>query len=170
MVNDMSVDQVFGLTLALLVMALGFMGSFLPGLPSTPLVLAGAIGHKLYLHEHGVGWLVMSVLVLLTAFSLVMDYMASIYGAKKLGATWRGAVGALLGGIAGLFFAFPGILVGPFVGAFGLELLGGRNWKQSGKAGAGATLGLVAGAVGKMACCLAMIGLFTINVLYRSVH
>ena len=129
----MSADQILGLTLALLVMGLGFLGSFLPGLPSTPLVLAGAIGHKLYFHEHGAGWLVMAMLVLVTAFSLVMDYMANIYGAKKLGATWRGAVGALLGGVAGLFFAFPGVLVGPFVGAFGLEMLGGRHWKEFGR-------------------------------------
>jgi multisubunit Na+/H+ antiporter MnhG subunit len=34
----------------------------------------------------------------------------------------------------------------------------------------GATLGLLAGAIGKLACCLAMIGLFTVNVVYRSIH
>src|SRR5678810_606886 len=123
----MSADQVLGLTLALLVMGLGFLGSFLPGLPSTPLVLAAAIGHKLYFHEHGAGWVVMTVLVLVTAFSLVMDYMASVYGAKKLGATWRGAVGAVLGGIIGMFFNLPGILLGPFVGAVVFEMAGGRE-------------------------------------------
>lgn len=166
----MSADQLLGLTAALLVMVLGFAGSFLPGLPSTPLVLAAAIGHKIYFRENSVGWVVMTVLVAVTVFSMVMDYLASIYGAKKLGATWRGALGAILGGIVGLFFAFPGLLVGPFVGAFGFEMLGGRNWRESGKAGAGATLGLIAGALGKMACCLAMIGLFAFNVVYHSSH
>lgn len=164
----MSADQILGLSVALLVMAIGFIGSFLPGIPSTPLVLAAAIGHKIYFRETSVGWLVMTILVAITVLSMVMDYLASMYGAKKLGATWRGAVGAVVGGIVGLFFALPGILLGPFLGAFGFEMLGGRTWRESGKAGAGATLGLVAGALGKMAACLAMMGLFAFSVVYRS--
>jgi uncharacterized protein len=164
----MSADQILGLSVALLIMVIGFIGSFVPGIPSTPLVLAAAIGHKIYFRETGVGWMVMTILVAITVCSMVMDYLASIYGAKKLGATWRGAVGAVLGGIVGLFFAFPGLLIGPFLGAFGLEMLGGRTWRDSGKAGAGATLGLIAGALGKMAACLAMIGIFAFNVVYRA--
>lgn len=163
----MSADQILGLTAALAVMLIGFIGCFLPGIPSTPLVLAAAIGHKIYFRESSASWLVIAILVAITAFSMVMDYLASVYGAKKLGATWRGALGAVLGGIVGLFFAFPGLLLGPFLGAFGLELLGGRTWRESGKAGAGATLGLIAGALGKMASCLAMIALFTFSVAYH---
>lgn len=164
----MSADQILGLSVALLVMVIGFIGSFLPGIPSTPLVLAAAIGHKIYFRETSVGWLVMTILVAIAVVSMVMDYLASVYGAKKLGATWRGALGAVLGGIVGLFFAFPGILLGPFLGAFGFEMLGGRTWRESGKAGAGATLGLLAGALGKMAACLAMICLFAFDVIYRA--
>ena len=48
------------------------------------------------------------------------------------------------------------------------ELAGGREWKEASRAGVGATLGLLAGAVGKVACCVAMIGSFTVNVIYRS--
>ena len=40
--------------------------------------------------------------------SLGLDYVASIYGAKRFGATWRGAVGAIVGGLVGLFFALSG--------------------------------------------------------------
>jgi hypothetical protein len=49
-------------------------------------------------------------------------------------------------------------------------MLGGRGWKASGKAGLGATIGLFLGALGKFACCLAMMGLFAVNVIYRSIH
>jgi uncharacterized protein YqgC (DUF456 family) len=164
----MSTDQIIGLILALLLMGVGTAGAVLPGVPSTPLVLVAAIAHKLYFGVTGVGWMVMTLLVGLTALSLAMDYVATVYGAKRLGATWRGAVGAVVGGVIGIFFHLPGLLLGPFAGAFLFEKLGGRTWKDSGRAGLGATIGLLAGALGKLTCCVAMIGLFTANVIYRS--
>jgi len=97
-----------------------------------------------------------------------MDYLVSVYGAKRFGASWRGAVGAIIGGLIGLFFNLPGILLGPFVGAALFELAGGRAWKEASRAGLGATLGLLAGTLGKLASCLAMMGGFTADVVYRS--
>jgi hypothetical protein len=164
----MTAEQIVGLILALLVMCVGMAGSILPGVPSTPLVLVAAIGHKLYFRDTGAVWWVLAIMAALMALSLVMDYIASVYGARRLGATWRGAVGAIVGGLIGLFFNLPGILLGPFVGAVVFEMAGGREIKAASKAGVGATLGLLAGALGKLACCVAMIGLFTINVIYRS--
>src|SRR6266480_23681 len=166
--TGVSVEQIIGITIALLIMGVGVAGSILPGVPSTPLVLVSAIAHKLYFGVFGVGWLVMSLLIAFTALSLVMDYVASVYGAKRLGATWRGATGAIVGGLVGLFFNLPGMLLGPFLGAVVFEMAGGRKLKESSRAGVGATLGLLAGALGKVFCCLAMMGLFTANVIYRS--
>ena len=164
----MTTEQIIGLILALLVMCVGLAGSILPGLPSTPLVLAGAVGHKLYFGPTGAAWWVLVVLGAFTAVSLVVDYAASVYGAKKLGATWRGAVGAIVGGLIGLFFGLVGILIGPFAGAMIFEMAGGREWREASRAGVGATLGLLAGALGKLACCVAMMILFAVNVIYRS--
>ena len=166
----MTTEQIIGLIFALLLMAVGVAGSILPGLPSTPVVLIAAIAHKIYFGPAGAAWWVIGVLTLFTVLSLVMDYAASVYGAKRLGATWRGAVGAILGGLIGLFFNLPGILLGPFVGAALFEMAGGREWKGASKAGVGATLGLLAGALGKLACCVAMMSLFGFNVIYRSLN
>lgn len=166
----MTTEQIIGLVIALLLMCIGVAGSILPGLPSTPLVFIGALAHKLYFGESGPAWWVVAVIGGFMAASLAMDYVASVYGAKKLGATWRGAVGAIVGGLIGLFFSIPGILIGPFVGATAFEMAGGREWKEASKAGVGATLGLLAGAIGKLACCVAMMMLFTVNVLYRSLN
>lgn len=165
----MTTEQILGLIFALLMMCLGIAGSVLPGLPSTPLVFIGAMAHKLYFGPTGAAWWVIAVLGVFTIVSLIVDYAASVYGAKRLGATWRGAVGAVTGGLIGLFFNIPGILLGPFIGAALFEMAGGREWKEAMKAGAGATLGLLAGAVGKLACCVAMMLLFLANVIYRSV-
>ena len=58
----MTYEQGIGLGLALLIMAIGCAGSVLPGIPSTPLVLIGAIGHKFYFKETGAGWIVLTLL------------------------------------------------------------------------------------------------------------
>jgi len=164
----MSMEQMAGLALALVIMAIGMLGSILPGLPSTPIVLLAAVGHRLYFKETGPGTLVLALMLGVMLLSLVMDYLATMYGAKKLGATRRGIIGAVLGALVGLFFSLPGLILGPFIGAFAFEMAGGRETREAARAGAGATLGLFAGALGKLACCFAMIGLFVINVLYRS--
>jgi hypothetical protein len=164
----MTTEQIIGLVLALLLMSVGVAGSVLPGLPSTPLVLIAAIGHKLYFGPTGPDWWVVGVLAGLTVISMVVDYLASVYGAKRLGATWRGMVGAVVGGLIGLFFSLPGVLLGPFLGALVFELAGGRDLQQSTRAGVGAMIGLLAGVLGKLTCCVAMMGAFTVNVLYRT--
>jgi hypothetical protein len=164
----MTTEQIIGLVLTLLVMCVGLAGSILPGVPSTPLVLLAALGHKLYFGAAGAAWWVIGVLGVFVALSFGMDYLATALGAKRLGATWRGVLGAVVGGLIGLFFALPGLIVGPFLGALAFEMAGGRDWKESSRAGLGALLGLLAGALGKLACCLAMMGLFTANVIYRS--
>lgn len=164
----MSVEQMIGLGLALLVMIVGLIGTVVPGLPGTPLILVGGVAHRLYFGDASANNWVLALLVVLTALALLVDYVAGMVGAKKLGATWRGVLGAVLGGIVGLFFSIPGILLGPFVGATLLELMGGREFKPAARAGLGATLGLLVGGVGKISISVAMIVLFTANVIARS--
>jgi hypothetical protein len=100
--------------------------------------------------------------------ALLMDSLASMYGAKKLGASWRGLVGAVGGAVVGLFFSLPGIILGPFMGATLLEMAGGRALAEAARAGLGAVIGILVGAVGKLACCVAMTTLFAVSVLVRT--
>ena len=93
-----------------------------------------------------------------------IDFVAGMVGARKLGASRRGMIGAVLGGLVGLFFSLPGIVLGPFLGALLLEYWGGRPLKEATQAGVGTLLGLVAGVFGKIACCLLMIMLFVLGV------
>jgi hypothetical protein len=160
--------EILGLSLALAVMLVGLVGSVVPGLPGSPLVVLAAILHRLYFGEKSVSNLVLIVLVLLMLASLGLDFLATVVGARKLGATWRGAVGAVVGGMIGLFFGLPGIILGPFLGAVLLELLGRKEFKKALQAGTGAVLGLLLGAVGKFALCVMMILLFAVNVVLRS--
>ena len=133
----------------LLVMFVGVMGNVIHGIPGTPLILAGAVGHQLYFAgQGGVGWWWVAAL-------------AALIGAKKLGATWKGMLGALLGIIVGLFVFPPvGLIIGPFIGAMGFEWAFGREARESAKAGVGAVLGMALGVVGKLVCSVVMFALF----------
>ncbi len=166
----MTAMDVAALGVALLVMLVGLLGSVLPGIPGPPLILGAAIVHKLVREDAGASWWIIAILALMTAASLAIDFIATSMGAKRMGATWRGAVGAALGALFGLLWMPFGLILGPLIGAMGFEMLGGREWREAGKAGIGAVLGLVAGAIGKLACSIAMIGLFLINLLLRWVH
>ena len=133
----MSATEITGFVLALLVMLLGLIGSVLPGLPGTPLIFLAALGHKLWLGDHSVSWWIVGLLGVVTGLTLLVDYIAAAYGAKKMGATWRGVVGAALGAILGLLWLPFGLIVGPFLGATLLEFSTGKEWRAAGKAGAG---------------------------------
>jgi len=166
----MTAWEIIGLSLALLVMLVGLAGCIVPGFPGTPLVLAAALIHRLCFGAAGASNLALIIMAALMVIALLFDFLAGFLGANKFGATWRGAIGALLGGIVGLFFGMVGILIGPFVGATVFELLGGREFEKAAKAGLGATLGLFAGIIGKFSIATVMILLFTSNVILRSLN
>lgn len=153
-------------------MLIGILGCILPAIPGAPLVFIAALGHRLVFGEAASAstWM-LALIFFVMLLSLLLDYLASMYGAKKLGSSTYGIVGAVVGGLLGLIiFNIPGALLGPFVGAFAGEMIAGKDWKGSGKAGIGATLGLLGGAVGKLACAIAMTGMFTVNVIWKLVE
>ncbi len=164
----MNVTEITGFVLALLVMMLGLIGAVLPALPGTPLIFLAALGHKLWLGDRSVSWWIVGLLGLVTVLTLAIDALATAYGARKMGATWRGMVGAALGTMLGLLWLPFGLIIGPFLGATLLEMATGKAWKEAGKAGFGATLGFLAGTVGKVAACLGMIGLWTLMALWQA--
>ena len=164
----MTTEQIIGLSLTLLVMLAGLIGSLLPVMPGVPLILIAAIGHRLYFGAASINNFVLIILVWLTLVSLVFDFLASLLGSRKFGATWLGMTGAVVGGIIGLFFSLPGIILGPFLGAMIFEILGDKEFKQAVHAGLGATVGLLLGIAGKFAIGVVMIILFATNVILRS--
>jgi uncharacterized protein len=164
----MTVVELLGLFIALLIMSIGVAGSVLPAIPSTPVVMIAAVAHRLYFGAESASNLVLGLMIGLMLLSLLLDYLGSMVGARKLGATWRGVVGAVVGGVIGMFFSLPGIILGPFLGAGLFEMMGGRPWAEATRAGVGAVLGMLFGAVGKIACCIAMMLLFTFSVVLRT--
>ena len=67
-------------------MLLGAAGSFLPAIPGAPLILAAAVLHKLLLPQYLSLWS-LAALAVLAAFSIAVDLLFSVGGARWYGAT-----------------------------------------------------------------------------------
>lgn len=148
--------------LAALLIVLGFAGLILPAVPGIPLIYAGLVVLAWSENFVHVGWVTLTVLGLLALLSYGVDMLAASLGAKKFGASPRAVWGAALGAVAGLFFGLPGIVLGPFAGAVIGEFSGKASAKDATHAGIGATLGLLFGALLKVALAFTMLGVFVV--------
>jgi len=146
--------------LAIALVLVGVAGAVLPALPGVPLVFVGLLLAAWIDGFQKVGWVVMTILGLLTLVSFALDFLATSLGAKKAGASKLAIAGGALGALVGLFFAIPGLILGPFVGAFLGELIARRGRKQAMRSGLGTWLGLVVGTAGRLALIVAMVAIF----------
>ena len=96
-----------------------------------------------------------------------VDFWATALGAKRVGASRLAIIGAMVGTLAGLFFGPLGLLMGPFAGAIGGELIHRRSLLkqdlgQAAKIGVGTWFGILFGTVLKLALAFTMLGLFAL--------
>lgn len=146
--------------LAVILVLVGIAGVILPALPGLPLVFAGMLLAAWTGDFQQIGWVTLVVLGLLTLLSVAVDFFATLVGAKRVGASKKALLGAVLGTFAGLFFGPIGLFAGPFVGALLGELWHGREIGQAAKVGLGTWLGILLGTVLKLGLAFAMLGLF----------
>lgn len=122
----------------------GIVCTFLPVLPGTVIAFTGIAIHKLFLGEASVSWGFVAVAFTITVLTLLVDIGCTWWGARRFGATWLGAFGAVLGGLFGfLFFNLPGLILGPIAGAMLFELLANRSGAEAAAAGFGTVVGSV---------------------------
>jgi len=147
---------------AILLLA-GIAGTVVPGLPGSPLIVIAAVIHKLYLPEL-LSWYTLVGLTFLALVAVGVDFLFTVAGAKRFGATKVGLVGAALGSMIGLLGSLPGIIIGALLGAAVAELAyAKRPPEEAFKAGIGAALGLVASLAGRMTLAVMMAALFLLD-------
>jgi uncharacterized protein YqgC (DUF456 family) len=97
--------------------------------------------------------------VVLTLMSYALEFASGYFGAERFGATKWGAFGAMVG----LSFPFPGLIIGPVVGAIAGEFVAGKRLVSAGRAGWGTLLGNLAGMLGKLTIGLVMVSWFLVT-------
>lgn len=144
----------------------GLSGMLLPFLPGAPFLFLGLLFGAWAEDFRYVGLGTLLVLAVLAALTYLLEFVASILGAKVYGGSRRAMLGAAVGGIVGLFLGLPGILLGPFAGAVLGELSLQRSLNQASRAGFGTVVGMAIGVAGKLAIGIAMLGLFLLVRLF----
>ncbi len=145
--------------LAITLILLGVAGTLFPILPGAPLIFIGTIIIVARDGISGFDTFILVVSAALTAISILVDFAATAYGAKRAGASKAAIVGATLGSLIGMFFLLPGIILGPFIGAVAGELTTSDDLRRAGNVGVATWLGLLVGTVCKLAIAFAMAGL-----------
>ena len=146
--------------LAVVLVLVGLAGTVMPVIPGALLVFAGLFVAASADGFARVGTVALVIIGALGVLSFVADFVASLLGAKRVGASPQALVGAALGGGIGLFLGLAGMIVGPFIGAVAGELLARGGIAQAGKVGLGTWLGLLAAAVLKVIIAFMMIATF----------
>lgn len=152
--------------LAGLLILVGLAGAIVPALPGVPLVFAGMLLAAWADHYQHIGAVTLTILGVLSIAALLIDFVAGLLGAKRVGASKRALWGAAIGTLIGLFFGLPGLLLGPFVGAVVGELSAGGKLNQATRVGVGTWLGLLFGTLAKLALCFTMIGVFVLAFVF----
>lgn len=153
------------LVIAVLMFAIGLIGTVLPALPGAALIVLGMVvyGLKTDFESLGIAFYVLQLLVL--GVISIVDFFASAISAKKYGGSKHAAFGAFIGTIGGIIFLGPlGIIIGPFIGSLVVELLLGKEIKKAISVGFGSLVGIIGGTIFKLCAEAVMIIYFFMSI------
>lgn len=149
--------EILAWTLLVLGCASGVVFVVLPFVPGPVLVVGGVLIHKLLLPEW-ISWWTLGALVFIAVLERIADVLGTLAGARWMGATKWGLLGAAIGGIVGLVFGIIGIFVGPVIGAIVAELIvARRHVNDSVRSGVGAGVGIGIATIARFALTVFMI-------------
>ena len=137
-----------------MIMLVGIIGSVVPGIPGSSLILTAIILWGIITSSFAAIKIPLIVTIVVLILSIAVELLASYLGAKKAGASKWGQIGAMVGLILGVLGFLPtlpfggpllGILLGPLVGAIIAELIYQKQLWPAVKAGIGIIVGSLIG-------------------------
>ena len=151
-------------SLVILLLLAGLVGSAVPLLPGTTLILLGVLLQK-WLLAGTITWVAVAWIAAFWLVSLLIDLACTLLGSRLLGGSKWGLAGASGGALAGMFFSLPALILGTFLGAMAAEKFGAkRKDTEALRSGAGAALGFLLGTALRLGCALVMLGIYLLAV------
>ncbi|MBK6598140.1 MAG: DUF456 domain-containing protein [Proteobacteria bacterium] len=146
-------------TLGIALVLIGLVGTLLPALPGVVAIFGGVFLIAWIDGFEKIGVASLVILAVLTALAFVVDIIAAMFGAKRVGASKTALVGAALGTVFGLAFGLIGLVIGPFLGAVIGEFIARQKLDEATRVGVGTWIGLLVGTLAKLALAFAMVGI-----------
>lgn len=149
------------LSIGLICMIVGILGSFLPILPGPPISWIGLL--LLFCTDAvAMNYWTLGVTFFIAVGVAILDYVIPAQGTKRFGGSNYGIWGTNIGLIVGLLAPVPlGFIIGPFVGAFVGELIyNAKDKKRAFKAATGSFIGFLASTFMKFVVCVVYLGVF----------
>ena len=137
-------------------MGFGVIGAFLPGIPGMTIILAAVIIWGALNGFDSIA-IALAVTIGVWVLSFGIDFVATLWGMKKAGASKWGQIGAIVGMVAGFLGLLPtipiggplgpliGIFIGPLLGALIGEYLYCRQLNRALKAAIGVLVSTLVG-------------------------
>jgi uncharacterized protein YqgC (DUF456 family) len=165
--------EIFGFILFILFAILGIILVFL-GMAGTASILIGSLIYATTTHFQKMSWKILLLLLGLTILGELIEYISSVLGAKKFGASGKSSLAVLFGGlvggiIGGLFMPLLGSIFGAILGGcltpIIMEYKSRKEWLPSFKAGLGVLVGRMGGTLLKLVIAGMMIAITLIHIL-----
>ena len=155
-------------TVTSLLLLAGWIGSFLPLVPGPLLIFVGCAWHSWLRPRSGLGLWGILLELLFVVGAYVLDFSSGAMGSKWFGGSRWGIVGVFLGGLVGIFFSLPGLILGPIIGGLLFELaFAGKAIRPAIKATWGSVLGTGLGLLGRGLIGTLMVAYFMIRAIWR---
>lgn len=135
----------------IIVMGAGIVGAFIPAFPGIGLIVAAIAVWGAVTGFSKAVIIALGIAISIFAVTTAIDYLAGYVGAKKVGASNWGQLGAVIGMVLGLFGLLPalpiggpifGLLFGSMIGAFVGEMLHRRDLALAARCKLGAKVSL----------------------------
>jgi len=163
---DLACYGIWTVTISLLFA--GLAGSVLPYVPGPLLIFAACVFHSLLRAQSAMSWWGLGFEFVLLIVSYIIDFASGAIGTKWFGGSKWAVWGVVVGGIVGIFFALPGMILGPIIGAFVFEMLfAKKKIAPAAKSTFGSVVGTGVGMVVRLGISVVMIALFFTEALWK---